>query len=61
MESDEGTKLFTAPEMWGSIQFEGQPTDIWAIGVTFYYLAVGTYPFNGKSLTELKDSIIKTE
>lgn len=59
--SDEGTKLFLAPEMWQKNNFNGYPTDIWAVGVTFYMLALGNPPFSGKSLHELKTSILQNE
>jgi serine/threonine protein kinase len=40
-----GTKMFLAPETWMGGKFKGKPVDIWALGVTFHYLAFGVYPF----------------
>ena len=36
-----------------TVNINGKPADIWAIGVTMYYCSTGTYPFEGKSAAEL--------
>lgn len=42
-----GTKLFQPPELFSPSKGEikGKPIDIWALGVSFFFLAFGYYPF----------------
>lgn len=47
-----GTRMFSPPEYWINLanskeldSIDGEPFDIWAIGVTFFYLLYGRYPF----------------
>ena len=44
-----GSYMFFAPEMFRGkntqIKVRGERTDIWALGVTLYYLLCGRYPF----------------
>ena len=47
-----GSYMFYAPEMFqlkekGEIQ--GRKTDIWALGITLFYLLTGKYPFEEAS------------
>lgn len=42
-----GTLLFMAPELLKKIEFNAIKADIWALGVTFFYMATRTYPFLG--------------
>ena len=56
-----GTYLFMAPEMFSTDQHDkivrGRQCDIWAAGVTLYYLLTKKFPYNAKSVFELADSI----
>lgn len=36
LEMSQGTKCYSAPEMFENKSFKGRPADIWAAGVTFY-------------------------
>lgn len=40
-----GTLLFMAPEIFKKQKYNPLKADIWAIGVTFYYMATHSYPF----------------
>ena len=57
--------MFFAPEMFqlqekGEIQ--GKKTDIWALGITLFYLLCGKYPFEeAKNPLYLKDLILEKE
>jgi serine/threonine protein kinase len=43
-----GTYMFYSPEMFENTgvkgQVRGEKTDIWALGITLYYMLTGTYP-----------------
>lgn len=55
--------MFYAPEMFqeknSDYKVRGTKTDIWALGVTFYYLITSTYPFQGKTAFTLREMIVK--
>jgi serine/threonine protein kinase len=45
IESNMGTYMLFPPEMFGKDKVHGEKSDIWALGMTFYYLLVGYYPW----------------
>ena len=57
LKSLKGTPAFLAPEMLDDNNANGpvytEKVDIWALGITFYYLMYFTYPYAGKDLFEL--------
>ena len=58
-----GSYMFFAPEMFmrsdKSVKVRGKMTDIWALGVTFYYLITGHYPCeDATNALHLKDLIL---
>ena len=74
IKSNMGSYMFFAPEMFNKsngVQVHGERTDLWALGITFFYLITGEYPWkNIKSKIHLMDlvcnqkidfSIIKNE
>jgi len=65
-----GTLMFYSPEMLNPpkdeagehIEIDGRLHDIWALGVSFYWLLTGKYPFGQHiSVLNLKAAIIKKE
>ena len=56
--------MFYAPEMFadstdGNLNIRGERTDIWALGVTLFFMLTGSYPFeSAKSVIELRDLIL---
>lgn len=60
-----GSYIFYAPEMFMRSQgskVRGEMTDIWALGVTLFYLLTGKYPAHGApDLMALKDMITTAE
>lgn len=58
--SDEkcGTIKYFAPEMFLCNEICPYKADIWALGVTFFVMATGKFPFNDISKEKLKKSIL---
>lgn len=52
-----GSLLFVAPEMLHFQEVCPFKADIWALGITFFYMATGSYPFNYTTKDELKNLI----
>ena len=66
LDNNMGSYLFYAPEMFmrdqDGVEIRGEKTDIWALGVTFYYLLCGRYPWEGaKNPLHLKELILLTD
>lgn len=53
-----GTIRCFSPEKLSSSSFCPFKADIWALGITFFYMITGCFPFEAKSLEELKHYII---
>jgi len=58
-DSKVGTPLFLAPELVQNYKYDFK-VDIWAIGVTMYYLTVLFPPFAGDNLNQLSNNILNT-
>ena len=59
-----GTLLYFAPEMLQSgknFRVQGAKTDIWALGITFYYLITGKYPYEAGNFYDLKRKVLEEE
>lgn len=60
--SSAGTYNFMAPElMGGNKEFQGKALDIWAMGITLYYLLEGRAPYKSRKLVELSTEIKDVE
>lgn len=53
-----GSLMFAAPEILSTSEFDPFKADIWALGITFYYMATGHYPFSDQHIDTLRDSIL---
>ncbi len=53
-----GSAYFMAPEICRFTNYKGRQTDIWAAGVTLYYMATGQLPFVALSHKSLGEAII---
>ena len=56
-----GTSLYMAPEILKHNLFYDNKTDLWSLGVMYYRLLTGTFPYFGESDEELIKSIEKNE
>ena len=66
MDQNMGSYMFFAPEMFmrsdKTIKVRGEMTDIWALGVTFFYLITGQYPCeDAANPLHLKELILERE
>ena len=52
-----GTPHFMAPELFRG-QHAGPASDVYALGVTYFLMLTGTYPFSGKTLNALMHSVL---
>ena len=58
-----GTYIFFAPEMFQRYKSKdnhvrGEKIDIWALGVTLYYITKGCYPFEAETVVEMQDKVV---
>lgn len=52
-----GSPAFMSPEQLNGIAADGR-TDIYSLGITFYYLATGKFPFEGDSAAEIITKVL---
>lgn len=52
-----GTRLYMAPELYVLKQYNAMKSDIWSLGVTLYYLATKTHPFNAPDVEKLQQCV----
>ena len=56
-----GSQLFFAPEVLEGKNYRGKKSDVWALGVTLYYMVFKKYPFFARSRDELYNNIKNSE
>lgn len=67
LKENRGSQLFFAPEMFGKTNdkeyfVRGEVTDLWALGVTLYFLLAGRYPaHDATNPLELKEMVCNQE
>jgi serine/threonine protein kinase len=49
-----GTRHYICPEVYEEEKFDGQAADVFALGVAFFVLVVGDYPFNTATKSDTK-------
>lgn len=52
-----GTTCFLSPEETTGGEFHAFPCDIWALGITLYYMLIGTVPFLGDTVLQVYHKI----
>jgi len=53
-----GSAFFLAPEICKGLIYKGRQTDIWAAGVTLFYMITGQLPFISETKASLYEAII---
>ena len=48
-----------APEIVSKKEYAGSPADVWALGILFYAMLCGKFPFKGDSDKDLYKKICK--
>jgi serine/threonine protein kinase len=65
LETTQGTALYYAPEIVRTgipdKKVYGRKIDIWAIGVTLYYLATGVHPFAATNIFMYQKKVLEQE
>ena len=61
MSATAGSTLFYAPEMCTGEPFRGRRTDVWAAGVTLYYMVFRKYPFFTNQMSKAYELIRTAE
>ena len=56
-----GSNLFFSPEVCRGSKYKGRSSDIWAAGVTLYYMIMGEYPFKSNNYPDLYNQIQNDE
>lgn len=56
-----GSLMFVPPEMLHYQEISPFKADIWSLGITFFYMATGEYPFRNTNKEELKQQIFRGE
>mmetsp|Transcript_28781 Transcript_28781/g.21446 ORF Transcript_28781/g.21446 Transcript_28781/m.21446 type:complete len:225 (-) Transcript_28781:184-858(-) len=59
--STAGSNYFFAPEICKGETYKGKKTDIWALGVTLYFMLYKKYPFEARNIPELYSKICNDE
>uniref|UniRef100_A0A7E4UUP3 non-specific serine/threonine protein kinase n=1 Tax=Panagrellus redivivus TaxID=6233 RepID=A0A7E4UUP3_PANRE len=53
-----GSPPYAAPELFRDAEYNGPMVDMWALGVTLYFMLVGVTPFRGDTISMLKTNIM---
>lgn len=54
-----GTPSYMSPEIVSKVEYTGQKSDIWALGILLYVMLQGKFPFKGVNDSELFKKIKK--
>lgn len=56
-----GTPTYMCPQLIKRIPYDAFKADVWALGILFYRMICGYYPFRGSTDQELNKLILKSE
>lgn len=56
-----GSLTFCSPEILSNSEFDPFKADIWALGISFYFMVTGHFPYENRNNQSLRDMIVNSQ